>query len=61
METTETEMQRIIGSILWTSGEVFVGNKVSTFEDEGIESDHPGLVVKTVDGSEFNISIVKVR
>lgn len=60
MMATERERQRIIGSILWTSGKMFVGNSVSTAEDEGIESDHPGLVVKNVDGSEFHITIVQV-
>ena len=57
--TTETEMQRIIGSVLWMSGEVFVGAMTST--SDGTETDHPGLSVKTPDGSEFHIPIIQVR
>lgn len=51
--TTETEMQKQIESILWMSGDVFVGNIT--------EIDHPGLVVKTLDDSEFQVVIIKKR
>ena len=54
--TTETEMQRQIGSLLWMSDEM----KVSTFEDEDIIDDHAGLVIENKDGSKFHIIIKRI-
>ena len=59
--TTEIEMRRIIGSILWASGEMFVGTGVADPNEYGSESDHPSIVCKTTDGDEFQITIVQTR
>lgn len=50
--TTEIEMQRQIGSLMWING-----MEVSTLEDEHAASDHIGLLVKSKDGSEFRVII----
>ena len=55
MSTTEREMQRQIGSLLWTSGEM----NISTFEDEDIFDGRAGLLATANDGSKFQIVITK--
>ena len=50
--TTEIEMQRQIGSLMWING-----MKVSALENEGVISDHIGLLVRAEDGSEFRVVI----
>jgi len=36
-------------------------NDVNSFEDEGVLTGNVGLVVKLVDGSQFQVTIVKSR
>lgn len=59
--TTEIEMRRIVGYVLWSSEEMFVGDMPPTSDDKINERDSPGLVAKMVDGAEFNIIIKRVR
>lgn len=58
--TTEKEMCEIISDLIWEDDE-YMRIQISTFEEEGILNKNTGLILKTEDGSEFQITVVKSR
>ena len=56
----EIEMENMLSELLNDDAEEEV-RRVRTFEEEGLLTENRGLVLRMVDGSEFQITIVKSR
>lgn len=55
---TESRVERLLANVLTIVLEKRGGGDVRTFEDAAILTSNKGLVVKTPDGSEFQLTIV---
>jgi hypothetical protein len=55
---TEKQMEECIADALYENDEIKL---TKTFEEVGMLTNNAGLVVRTIDGSEFQITIVKSR
>ncbi|HOD84367.1 MAG: hypothetical protein BWX88_03447 [Planctomycetes bacterium ADurb.Bin126] len=57
----EHEMEDLLANLLQNEDEAPDVRRVTTFEEAGILTYNRGLIVRTEDGSEFQITIVRSR
>jgi len=57
----EHEMEDLLANLLQNEDEAPEVRRVTTFEEAGILTYNRGLVVRTEDGSEFQITIVRSK
>lgn len=57
----ENELETLLAEVLQDPDTAPEIRRVETFEDAGLLTDNRGLVVRTADGGEFEITIVQRR
>ncbi len=62
---TEQDVVASLGELVefagFAAGEDLAGSGWSTFEDAGVLTSNAGLVLRTADGSEFQVTVVRSR